>query len=98
MLRVAKGGSSFCVGRLRSWLPPREFLSDLGVDQGSIRVETFGGPGAVLEPTRPDPPQGTFSVEFARSGKTVAVGQGQTLLEAAVENGVLIPSACRQGQ
>jgi ferredoxin len=37
-------------------------------------------------------------VEFARSGKTYAVRSGQTLLQAAEEHGVGIPSSCRQGQ
>ena len=37
-------------------------------------------------------------VEFARSGKTCKVRPGQTLLEAAEEHGVGIPSSCRQGQ
>ncbi len=37
-------------------------------------------------------------VEFARSGKTYAVRSGQTLLEAAEEHGIGIPSFCRQGQ
>jgi len=39
-----------------------------------------------------------FRVEFARSGKTCAVQEGQTLLEAAAEAGVKMDSACRQGQ
>jgi glycine betaine catabolism B len=35
---------------------------------------------------------------FARSQKTCSVCEGQTLLQAAAESGVQIPSACRQGQ
>ena len=37
-------------------------------------------------------------VEFVRSGKTCEVHSGQTVLEAAEELGVAIPSSCRQGQ
>ena len=37
-------------------------------------------------------------VEFVRSGKTCTLRSGQTLLEAAEEHGVGIPSSCRQGQ
>ena len=37
-------------------------------------------------------------VEFVRSGKTCAIRSGQTLLEAAEEQGIGIPSSCRQGQ
>jgi ferredoxin-NADP reductase len=73
----------------------RGILTELGVAPGSIRRETFGGAGAVPEP--PAPTRG-FTIEFARSGKTCAVGEGQTLLEAAAAHGVEIPSACRQGQ
>jgi ferredoxin len=39
-----------------------------------------------------------FTVEFARTGKSATVLEGQTLLEAAADAGVEIPSACRQGQ
>ena len=37
-------------------------------------------------------------VEFVRSRKTCLVRTGQTVLEAAEEQGVAIPSSCRQGQ
>jgi ferredoxin len=37
-------------------------------------------------------------VEFVRSGKTCAIRSGQTLLEAAEEQGIGIPLSCRQGQ
>ena len=37
-------------------------------------------------------------VEFSRSSKTYVVRDGQTLLEAAEEHGIGIPSSCRQGQ
>jgi ferredoxin-NADP reductase len=73
-------------------------LPDLDVPQDRIRVETFGGAGAARQIAQPGAPKRAFTVEFARSGKTVAVGPDQTLLEAALNNGVAIPSACRQGQ
>src|SRR5260370_26315595 len=38
------------------------------------------------------------AAECDRSGKTCTVRSGQTLLEAAEEHGVVIPSSCRQGQ
>jgi ferredoxin-NADP reductase/mono/diheme cytochrome c family protein len=75
----------------------RAILSELGVEREAIRQETFGGSGAE---TRALPPstERRFMVEFARSRKTSAVPEGQTLLEAAAAAGVEIPSACRQGQ
>jgi Na+-transporting NADH:ubiquinone oxidoreductase subunit NqrF len=76
----------------------RKILADLGVEPQRIRQETFGGAGAGPKAV-PSPSAGSESrLEFARSGKTGFIREGQTLLEAATEAGVLIPSACRQGQ
>jgi ferredoxin-NADP reductase len=75
----------------------RGILAGLGVKPERIRQESFGSsaaksaqPDSLAEPGLP--------VEFVRSGKTCLVRSGQTLLEAAEEHGVGIPSSCRQGQ
>jgi ferredoxin-NADP reductase len=75
----------------------RKILNELGVNPERIRQEIFGGAGA---PPKAAPPPSSVgvAVDFARSGKTGAVAEGQTLLEAAAAAGVDIPSACRQGQ
>ena len=75
----------------------RTILLDLGINPSRIRQETFGGSGAELGPV-PRPAETGFTIEFANSGKTAAVLDGRSLLEAATEAGVEIPSACRQGQ
>jgi ferredoxin-NADP reductase len=75
----------------------REILRELGVEPGQIRQETFGGAGAAPKPPAARP-EGGFTVEFAKSGKRGVVVDGQSLLEAAADAGVEIPSACRQGQ
>ena len=75
----------------------REILASLGVEPGRIRQETFGGAGAAPKVHEARPESG-ITVEFAKSGKSGVVLAGQTLLEAAAEAGVEIPSACRQGQ
>jgi ferredoxin-NADP reductase len=75
----------------------RRILVDMGVAPGHIRQETFAGAGAGPKP----PEQGAvtgFMIEFASSGKSAPVLEGQSLLEAAAAAGVDIPSACRQGQ
>lgn len=77
-------------------LAGRTVLTGLGVNPERIRQESFGN-------TVPKSPQQGFAaqtdlVEFVRSGKTCMVRSGQTLLEAAEEQGVPIPSSCRQGQ
>jgi ferredoxin-NADP reductase/mono/diheme cytochrome c family protein len=76
----------------------RGILMDLGVRPERIKQESFGA--AISRAAQPKP--GTIDsgavVEFARSGKAVHVGVGQTLLEAAEQHGVTISSSCRQGQ
>jgi ferredoxin-NADP reductase len=73
-------------------------LTDLGVAAERIRQETFGGAGAGPKPALPRTAESAFTIEFVSSGKSAAVLEGQSLLEAAAEAGVDIPSACRQGQ
>jgi len=76
----------------------RSILAELGVEPGRIRQEVFGGAGAAPKGPLPSSAATGFSIEFAASGKSCAVLEGQTILEAAAEAGVDIPSACRQGQ
>lgn len=76
----------------------RSILTDLGVAAERIRQESFGTPGGELTPIKLGDPESGFTVDFARSGRTGPGLKGQTLLEVAAENGVQIPSACRQGQ
>jgi len=72
----------------------RTILTGLDVGDSRIRQETFGGTGAAPKTAESRP----ITIEFARSGKSVTAGSEQSLLAAATENGVPIPSACRQGQ
>ena len=76
----------------------RKILEELGVEPERIRQETFGGAGAEPKPPIPASSATGFTLEFAKSGKSGPALEGQTLLEAAAELGVEIPSACRQGQ
>ena len=76
----------------------RRILTEIGVERERIRQESFGGTHPRLRvPESPTSKTG-FQVEFARSGKVCSIPEGQTLLQAAAENGIEIPSACRQGQ
>jgi ferredoxin-NADP reductase/mono/diheme cytochrome c family protein len=75
----------------------RTILTGLGVKPERIRRESFGG--AVPKNLPQDSVAQTGAIlEFIRSGKTCMVRSGQTVLEAAEELGVAIPSSCRQGQ
>jgi ferredoxin-NADP reductase/mono/diheme cytochrome c family protein len=76
----------------------RTILLDLGVAPEKILQETFGSPAPRLKLPESAAEGAAFTVEFTKSRATVSVSGGQTLLEAANENGVPIPSACRQGQ
>jgi ferredoxin-NADP reductase len=76
----------------------RSILTGLGVKPERIMQESFGS----SVPKSPQPESAVTEpgvlIEFVRSGKTCLVRSGQTLLEAAEEHGVGIPSSCRQGQ
>ena len=76
----------------------RAILAGLGVRPERIMQESFGSSvprGA--EPVSAAAETGVV-IEFVRSGQTCSLRSGQTLLEAAEEHGVGIPSSCRQGQ
>ena len=76
----------------------RSILTDLGVKPERIRQESFGS--TIPEIAKPDSPavDTDATIEFARSGKTCTIRNGQTVLEAAEEHGVPILFSCRQGQ
>jgi ferredoxin-NADP reductase len=74
----------------------RTILTGLGVKPERIMQESFGGTAS--KNLQQESVAQTGVVEFVRSGKTCVVRGGQTVLEAAEEQGVAIPSSCRQGQ
>jgi ferredoxin-NADP reductase len=76
----------------------RTILMDLGVEPERIMQESFGSAVPKTAHAETVAPEEGMAVEFGRSGKTCTVRGGQTLLEAAEEHGVGIPSSCRQGQ
>jgi ferredoxin-NADP reductase len=83
----------FLCGRPPFMDAARAILTGLGVTP-----ESFGC--AVPKTVRADAaaPEEGVVVEFGRSAKTCIVRSGQTLLEAAEQHGVGIPSSCRQEQ
>jgi ferredoxin len=60
--------------------------------------ESFGGGATKTTQSNLVATESGVLVEFVRSGKTYAIRGGQTVLEAAEEHGIGIPSSCRQGQ
>jgi ferredoxin-NADP reductase len=75
-----------------------QILSNLGVAPEKIIQESFGSPLPSDSPQDPEIVETTATVEFVRSEKTHCIRQGVTLLQAAEQCGVNIPSGCRQGQ
>ena len=92
-------GPAQMIGDMKALLP------SLGVAQTQIRSEVFEAAIAASAATAPERAavprkaarQGASALTCAMAGKQVAVRPGQTLLEAAEDGGVEIPSMCRAG-
>jgi len=76
----------------------RSLLEDMGVDPSRVLQESFGS-GVVGEKHSAGTPDGAgpLQITLLRSAQTCNVSSSQTLLESLEQNGVLIPSGCRQG-
>jgi phthalate 4,5-dioxygenase reductase subunit len=60
---------------------------------GSVHFEDFGTLPAARPPTKDQ----SFTVQLARTGRTVAVPAGVTILEALRDQGLVVPSSCESG-
>jgi ferredoxin-NADP reductase len=76
----------------------RSILTALGVKPERIMQENFGSAVPKVATADTVALEEGVVVEFSRSGTACTVRTGQTLLEAAEEHGIGIPSSCRQGQ
>jgi glycine betaine catabolism B len=78
-----------------------DITAALGVPAADYHEESFVAVPAVPADTPVIPEGGTatatYTVEFARSGRSVACEPGVTLLSAADRAGVRVPSSCGQG-
>jgi len=84
----------------------KRLLASLGVPAGQIRHEVFEAAVAASAAQAEQPPSAAdavapalagLSMNCAKTGKTVPVEAGQTLLEAAEAGGVAIEFLCRAG-
>ena len=83
----------------------KALLAELGVPAAQVRHEVFEAAIAAsaaredstarVEPAHA--PSTGHQMRCARSGRTVAIAPGQTLLEAAEAGGVAVESLCRAG-
>jgi ferredoxin-NADP reductase len=83
----------------------RAILGEAGLDPRRYHEESFTFEKLAAAPRAaaprgpvPGPVPGTvFSVEFARSGRTVACQPGTFILDAALRAGLTLPSSCGEG-
>ena len=73
----------------------RAILGSMGVPDGLILEESFGGKPAAPGPQ--DHERADVTVEFVRSRRNGTGTSGRSLLEIAEKQGVAIPYSCRQG-
>jgi len=97
-IKDLKSSDFFLCGPSSFMESTRAILMGLGVEPEHIMQESFGSPVPKNAQADTVVQEEGMVVEFGRSSKTCAVRGGQTLLEAAEEHGVAIPSSCRQGQ
>jgi len=88
----------FLCGPPRFMDASRAILIGLGVKPERIMQESFGNSAPRSTQAVSAAAETGVVIEFVRSGQTYSVRSGQTLLEAAEDHGVGIPSSCRQGQ
>lgn len=92
----------FCCGPAPFMQAVREALQGLGFDMSRYHQESFQAPVLREEDLPkledPFPEEGALAeVSFASSGKSIRVGQAETLLAAARNAGLNIPSGCTFG-
>lgn len=85
-----KSASLYCCGPIGMLNAYREYARAAGFSEDQVHFEYFSSD---VEKAA----AGGFTVVCERSGKTVQVGQGQTILKALATAGVSVPSSCEEG-
>jgi ferredoxin-NADP reductase/DMSO/TMAO reductase YedYZ heme-binding membrane subunit len=79
----------------------RALLVGMGIPDADVHQEAFiSPPTPTAAPGEPEPeelPEGVRNLEFVKSGKSLKLTNGLTVLEAAEECGIDIPFECRSG-
>jgi ferredoxin-NADP reductase len=73
----------------------RSLVNDMGVETSRVLQESFGG--GVSGEKASVTATGPLEIRLARSGLSYHMSSSGTVLENSEQNGVLIPSGCRQG-
>ena len=91
----------YCCGPAPFMAAARDMLAGAGFDMARYFEESFDLSANVPDvPAKPGPDEAgeaTFRVAFLKSGQTVACPPGLTLLDAAREAGLRLPSSCHRG-
>jgi ferredoxin-NADP reductase len=75
----------------------KALMNELGVAQAQVRSESFGAAMKLVTTEAASDEADEVRVRFARTGVEAHVPSTRTLLEAAEDSGVDIPSVCRAG-
>lgn len=72
------------------------------IDAFENHCESLGHPNVHVErfaaaPQAPTAPQGSYEVQLARSGMSIEVPSGKSLLDALLESGIEVECSCREG-
>ncbi len=92
----------YCCGPAPYMAGVRALLDQAGFDRSRYNEESFSfdelpGPVAEVVVEAETVAEATFSVTFAKSGKAVACPPGTTVLMAARQAGLRLPSSCTRG-
>ena len=90
----------FCCGPAPYMAAVRAMLDAAGFDRARYHEESFDFATAEVppEPTQAAPEERqTFTVSFARMGRTISCPSGSSILAAARAAGLRLPSACGKG-
>lgn len=91
----------FCCGPAPYMAAVRRMLDDIGFDMGDYHEESFSFADLAADLPAPRVPEEagvrTYSVRFARSGRSFTCAEGEYVLDAAFEAGLNPASSCGQG-
>jgi ferredoxin-NADP reductase len=77
----------------------RTLLAQAGADPDRCHEESFdlAAPAVPVAPPASAPTGSTYSVELRRTGRTIECDEGTTVLAAAAQAGLTLPSSCQEG-
>ncbi|WP_028536535.1 FAD-binding oxidoreductase [Paludibacterium yongneupense] len=90
----------YCCGPAPYMAAVRAALADLGCDPDSYHEESFdftASPAPAAGPVAASAVGAGYKLDFTVSGKNAVAAPGQTVLSAAAECGMRIPSSCSRG-